>query len=143
MHAIPTVFLWWIDFLRVQRVLCFMDCNVERVLFKMAVTPIWFAIKTLGRINKGVQNKKHIEARLVNTDSLFCCLLRSLLFGLSKSLLDHFDWCTSFFFGKILFTFCSIFPIVTFFIGAVQHCCMSSSIEFHFLYHHCHRRKEF
>ena len=45
MHAIPTVFLWWIDFLRVQRVLCFMGCNVERVLFKMAVTPIWFAIK--------------------------------------------------------------------------------------------------
>ena len=79
----------------------------------------------------------------MNTDSLFCCLLRSLLFGLSKSLLDHFDWCTSFFLEKSSLRFCSIFPIVTFFIGAVQHCCMSSSIEFHFLYHHCHRRKEF
>jgi hypothetical protein len=50
-----------------------MGCNVERVLFKMAVTPIWFAIKNAGqdKKHKGVQNKKHIEARLVNTDSLF------------------------------------------------------------------------
>jgi hypothetical protein len=60
MHAIPTVFLWWIDFLRVQRVLCFMDCNVERVLFKMAVTPIWFAIKNAGQDKqRGSKQKTH------------------------------------------------------------------------------------
>ena len=78
-----------------------------------------WAIKRWRTKNKGVLNKKHIEARLVeHTNSLFC-LFVAFLFGLSKSLLDHFDWCTSFFWKHPIFVYNFLHRSV--FIGAVQH----------------------